>query len=264
MLRLLLASSAVAAISSSSASAVLPYRFGVFDFGVIPGSLASPITWTGPGDNRAFTSNAGSVLAPPADAIDANPRLRYDDYFMIDPLGQSVGGDPGVSGDGYSATPLGFLISGSGFGPGQAFGVASAGPGPDGLGGIDAGPDGRVFLMNLTLRQGSSAPTTPGAIIQILREGNVPGANYVFSALRFGIENATNQASENVGTLPVLYTQRYYYLDYIATPVPASELPASFGASVNYQIFLAQTDVPAPGAALALLGAGSMAARRRR
>jgi hypothetical protein len=263
MLSILLASSAAAAVSSS-ASAALPYRLGVFDFGVIPGSVANPITWTGPGDNRAFTAGAGSIQPPPADLIDTIPRLRYDDYFMLDPIGQSVGGDPNVSGDGYSASPISFLVTGSGFDAGRAFGVASGGPGPDGFGGTPAGLEGRVYLMNLTLRVGSSAPTTQGAVIQILREGDVQGANYVFSALRFGIENATNEAGENVGTLPVLLTQRYYYLDYIATPVPASELPASFGAGINYQIFLAQTDVPAPGASLVLLTAGGWAARRRR
>jgi hypothetical protein len=257
MLSMLLASSAIAVISWSASSAVLPYRFSIMDLGVLPGALGLPITWSGPGDNRAFTAGAGSSLPPPADQIDSIPRLRWDDYFMADPLGASNGGDPGVPGDGYTAAAAFFAGEPANFQAGRAVGVTFA-VGPDGIGGTPAGPDGRVYLMNLTLRVGSGVPVTEGVTIGILREGasvNEP----ILRAVRFGIENATN-----VTLNPGQFSQRRYYLDYIATPVPASELPASFGAGINYQIFVAQTDVPTPATSILLLTASSWATRRRR
>lgn len=255
----------VAFHGSSCGGGVLPYRLALFDFGGIPGALGQPVTWNGPGDNRAFSSGAGSLLPPSADLIDVIPRVRWDDYFMMDPTGQSDGGDPQASGDGHTALGPGLTITGSGFGPGQIFGVCNTSISPDGQYGHSAGDDGRVYLANITLRAGSSAPFTEGAIIQILREANAPpgpDTSFVFPALRFGIDSATNQAFRDLGGAAVT-TQRFYYLDYTATPVAAAELPSSFGAGVNYQIYLAQSDVPSPGPA-SLLSCGVILVSRRR
>jgi hypothetical protein len=254
---------AVSGLLSAAASAsVVPYRVAFLDIGGAPGTLGSPITWSGPGDNRAFSAGAGSLFPPPADLIDTVPRLRWDDYFMFDPAGQSNGGDSAVAGDGYTATGPSFLI-GSAFDPGRALGLTYI-LGPDGFPGAYGGSNGRCFLLNLTLRTGSSAPTTEGVYINILRENDAQSANFAFTALRFGIENATNQAVDGNDAATPYTTQRFYYLDWIATDVPASELPPSFGPGINYQIFVQQTDVPAPSTVVALISAAGWANRRRR
>jgi hypothetical protein len=258
--------SAVVLFSAAANAAIVPYKFAVLDAGVVPGTLALPITWTGPGDNRAFSAGAGSLTPPSADLIDAVPRVRWDDYIMADPIGASFGGDPNVTGDGHTARPASVGATGTGFEPGRFVGSMYTLSDDGNTGGISAGPDGRVYLLNITLAAGSSAPTTQGVYLAIFAEGGGPNIDATatsFPALRFGVQNATN-IGRNIGTGQPKTSLRSYYLDYIATQVPASELPASFGAGVNYQIFLAQTDVPAPMTSLSLLGVGAWAARRRR
>lgn len=243
-------------LSAAASAAFLPYRVLLADFGGVPGiGIGQPITWTGPGDNTSFTSPVGGLLPPNADNIDASPRVRWDNYFMFDPNGASVGGDPSISGDGYSAlAPSGSFgpAFGAGIINGVIYNVEST------FGGRFAGADGRLYLLNVTLRAGSSVPTTAGIYTGVVEGtlGQFNNENYLPS-LKFGRENAV------FGVNPI--SQRRYYLDWIATPVAASELPPSFGAGINYQIYIQQLDptIPSPGTVSLAMIAATFVRRKR-
>lgn len=109
-----------------------------------------------------------------------------------------------------------------------------------------------MFIMNLTLRPGASAPTTQGLVVNV-RDGaeiDHPTAPGHLGALRFGIKNAHNNSG--------LWSQSYY-LDWMQRVV--IDLSVTFNGGTSYAIYIVA--IPAPGAGFVLLAAMPVPARRR-
>lgn len=247
--KLLCASTVVALAGAAQAAS---FQLNLMDAGVIQGSIGAPVTWT-PATQASYASSS-AVVAPSADDIDGNAKLQFDNYFGMDTNGQSNGGDPNVKGDGYSSNNGLIIVSSdvsTGFGNGQAFGVwgstSFVNSGTTHFGGADS-----LFVMNLTLRAGSSDPTTAGVIAEIQDGADSVGGKFV--TLKFGAANAA--------TAPGLTGS--YYLDWIKTGVTTAQTNATFNGGTNYQIFIVQAAVPAPGVAGVAGLAGLTVIRRRR
>lgn len=249
MMKLLCASTVVALAGAAQAST---FQTNIIDAGTINGSVGAPITWTG--GTTSFQSSASRV-APSADDIDGNAKLQWDNYFGMDPLTQSSGGDPSTKGDGYTSNAALTIVdppsgSPSGFGAGTAFGVwgstSFVNSGNTNFGGKDS-----LFIMNLTLRSSAGPLDTAGVVIQI--QDGATSVGGVFATIKFG--------SANAATAPGLTGS--YYLDFIKTTVTTAQTNATFNGGTNYQVFIVQA-IPTPGAAGLAGLAGLVSLRRRR
>ena len=239
---------ASALIAASGAAQGAGFFVNLCDAGGIAGSLGAPITWT-PSAQTSYQASS-SLVAPSALDIDGNIKLQNDNYFGMDPVGQSYAdGDPNTKGDGYSSNAS-LTSPGQGFAAGNAFGVwGSTVPIPSGTnftGGADS-----LFIMNLTLRVGSSDPTTAGLLVQ-LQDGGTAG-QFLFGTLKFGAANATNAG---------VWGQSYY-LDFKKTTTTTATSSTTFNNGTNYQIYIVAA-VPTPGAAGLAGLAGLVSLRRRR
>lgn len=241
------------------------FQLNSCDAGVLPGTIGNPITWTPA--SGSFTDSRGptGIFAPTADGAANTPGGVYDNYFGMDPNGPTVPGDgnPNTLGDGYSSNatlltidPLTYppVTTGVGFragivqGPWFSTTFVNSRAHPE-FAGLDA-----LFILNLTLRPGSSAPATTGIVVNIRdgANGDKSGVPGVLGAVKFGPQNASNNAGQ---------WAQSYYLDWVAKPV--SGLNATFDGGTSYAIYLVA--VPGPGAGtMAGLLACRLALRRRR
>ncbi|MFM9957217.1 MAG: hypothetical protein ACKVZJ_04010 [Phycisphaerales bacterium] len=258
MAKLVCASALLVAVGTASA---VPFGINTVDVGGIPGgSLGNPITWTGPAGagntGAAFNPATGGNFAPAQQSIAGNAAIGWDSYAMLDPIGRSTASSSTTTSDGYTASsPSNALFPTAT--PTTFFGASGANGSMSGVyfnagaggGFLPSGPGDRLFIAQITLRAGSSAPTTQGALINI-RDFGSPATGSL-GLLRFGLANASNNGG-NWGAS--------YYLDFRATATTG--LTGAFATSTSYEIFVVQ--VPTPGAAGLAGIAGLVALRRRR
>ncbi len=241
------------------------FQLNSCDAGVLPGTIGNPITWTPA--SGSFTDSRGptGIFAPTADGAANTPGGAYDNYFGMDANGPTVPGDgnPNTVGDGYSSNatlltidPVTYppVVTGVGFRAGIVQGpwfsttfVNSRAHAE--FAGLDA-----MFILNLTLRPGSSGPTTVGLVVNI-RDGadvNNPASAGGLGAVKFGANNASNNGG--------LWHQSYY-LGWVATQV--SGLNATFDGGTNYTIYLVGVPGPGPGGCLAIVFGAALRRRRR-
>ncbi|MFM9958507.1 MAG: hypothetical protein ACKVZJ_10550 [Phycisphaerales bacterium] len=261
MVTKLLSASAVLALAGAASAA--PFAINTVDVGGIPGgSLGAPITWTGPAGTgatgAAFNPATGGNFAPAQQSIAGNAAIGWDSYAMFDGLGRSTASSCTTCSDGYTATSPSNAIFPNAT-PTTFFGATGANGSLSGVyfnagaggGFVSSGPTDRFFIAQITLRAGSSVPTTQGALINIKDSGTL-NADGELGTLRFGLANASNNAGK---------WGFAYYLDFRATP--ATGLTGAFATgAISYEIFVAQ--VPTPGAAGLAGIAGLVALRRRR
>lgn len=253
-----LALAALALAASSAQAGYLPYRVLTMDFGGVPhGTLGQPITWQSSGSSRPYRHPMGTLAPPTADLIDAVPAVRWDDYLMFDPIGPSDAGDPSTEGDGHTALAASGGIATS-IDAGRIVGMQYA---VGATGGRYAGADGRLYFASITLPTDASPPETSGIYIGLL-EDNAPSEAHIIAA-KFGPESAVFGAEHHLPSPRA--TSRRYFLDWIATPVPASALTGDFGPAINYTLYIQQEGLalPTPGAA-GLLGLALLSTARRR
>ncbi|MFM9958505.1 MAG: hypothetical protein ACKVZJ_10540 [Phycisphaerales bacterium] len=253
---------ACAALGATGAAqgAGQPFQVNTIDAGGIPGgSLGNPITWTG---GAAFNPATGGNSPPAQQSIAGNAALQFDSYVAIDPIGPSRPNiNPVEPPDDYTAlgpssiifptatptTPFGSSsLSGVWFNAGANGGWIASGPAPqEPLPGSQ-----QMFIAQITLRAGSSEPTTQGLLVNIRDFGTVSTTGEL-GELRFGIQNASNNGGK--------WGQSYYLS---SRSRPADGLTGSFVGAVSHAIFVIA--IPAPGAAGMLSIAGLAASRRRR
>jgi len=199
------------------------------DAGVVPGGVGNPITWTPAAGSFQDSRGAAGVFAPDADSAANTTGGIFDNYFGMDTNGPTIAGDGNTNtNDGYSSNAsLGAVYPGasgatttmSGFRAGIVQGVwFSISFIPSGLG-VFTGADS-LFVLNLTLRPGASAPDTVGLAVNI-RDAVATG-NGVLGNLKFGAANASNNGG--------LWGQSYF-LDYIASPVSGLGSKIGFDAT---------------------------------
>lgn len=219
----------------------IPFEMNVVDAGGIPGgSLGSPITWFG---GAAYQAPNGNDFPPDASQIPFDPSLEWDSYIAMDSIGPSSTTNPVGH---TAAAPSGVLPPTPIFGASSLSGVWFNSAWVPSSTTLTA--DHGVFVAQVTLRPGSSVPTTTGVIVG-LRDAGTANPNGELGVLRFGLANATNNGG--------LWGQSYY-LNWTARQ--ATGLGAPFGGATSYAIYVQA--VPGPGAA-GLLGLGAMLASRR-
>ncbi|MBN8645471.1 MAG: hypothetical protein J0L61_09570 [Planctomycetes bacterium] len=262
MVTKLLCASAVLAVAGAANAAT--FRINVVDAGGVAGGTGSPITWTGTTNGAAYNNAAVGGNNPPSQSLagaDSLPATAFDSYIAIDSRGPTIGESSDGANDGYTSS-----------GPGNYIGLSSADSNAfraSGANGsligvwfntfdtsstadlLGAGVDS-LFLGQISLRPGSTAPTTQGLVVNI--KDNKPGQNPdgVLGALRFGEANAT----DNGGA----WGQSYYLAVRTRTIAGAS---AAFNGGTTYEIYVATVAIPAPGA-VGVAGLAGLAAFRRR
>lgn len=250
--KLLFASSVLAVAGAAQGAA---WATNTVSAGVLAGDLGAPITWTHATNGAAFNPAAGGLFAPAPDSMDLSINLRTDSYLGMDSVGPSNAGDLSVSGDGYqSNNSLGTTSASVGFAATGGNGQVQGGWFSTAF--INSGAGDKVFVLRLSLRPGSSEPTTTGLFVNVkdgadLVDPNAPGD---LGAVRFGLANASNNGGA---------WAQAYYLDFVTTPISGlTGNNAAFNGGLTYDIFVVA--VPAPGAASIAGLAGLVALRRRR
>ncbi|MFM9958506.1 MAG: hypothetical protein ACKVZJ_10545 [Phycisphaerales bacterium] len=239
--------------ASTALGAGAPFQINTIDAGGIPGgSLGNPITWTG---GAAFNPATGGNFPPAQQAIAGNAAIGWDSYLAIDPRGRSFGNlKPFNPVEGYTAlgptsiiyptatptTPFSASsLSGVWFNAGAGGGFVTSGSN-----------ENIMFIAQITLRAGSSVPTTDGVLVNIRDFGTVSTTGEL-GALKFGAQNATNNSGK---------WGQAYFLDLRVTPTTG--LVGAFANATSYEVLVRA--VPGPGAAGAMMLVGVAAARRRR
>ncbi len=259
--KLFCASALVVAAGAAQGAA---FQVNACDAGVVPGGTGAPITWTTALGSFQDSRGAGGVFAPSADGAANTPGGIYDNYFGMDTNGPTIAGDGNSNTtDGYSSNAsLGAVNPGasgstttmSGFRAGQVQGVwFSTAFIPSGSG-VFAGSDS-LFVLNLSLRPGSSDPTTTGFVVNIRDGANQGDPNNAGSlgALKFGAANASNNGGA---------WSQSYYLDWTVDTIAG--VNTTFNGGKHYAIYVRTVAVPTPGAAGVAGLAGLVALRRRR
>lgn len=258
MMAKLVCASALLAVAGAANAA--QFGINVVDAGGVPGGLGAPITWSHSTNGAAY--NNGSVAGnnpPTATLAQSLPAAAFDSYIAIDSRGPTVANSTSSSNDGYSSA-----------GPGNYLGLSSAdsnafrASGANGSmigvwfntfvtqSSTDAGfADHALFIGQVSLRSGSSAPTTAGLLINVIPGSSTDPAQGVLGTVRFGAANASNNGG--------LWNQ-FYYLD-VKTRTIAG-VNANFNGGTTYEIYIVSL-VPTPGAA-GLAGLAGVAALRRR
>lgn len=259
MVTKLLCASAVLAVAGAANAAT--FRINVVDAGGVAGGTGSPITWSHASNGTSYNNGSVAGNNPPTASLGQSlPASMFDSYIAIDSRGPSTPNSTSSSNDGYSSS-----------GPGNYIGLSSADSNAfraSGANGsligvwfntfdtsstadlLGAGIDS-LFLGQISLRSGSTAPTTQGLVVNI--KDNAPGQNPdgVLGALRFGEANATNNGGA--------WGQSYYLA--VRTRTIAG-VNANFNGGTTYEIYVAT--IPTPGAASVAGLAGLVALRRRR
>lgn len=238
----LLGASALLLLSGSVNGA--PFSVNVVDAGGVPGGLGSPMTWTHPTNGAAYNNFAVAGNNPPsADLVQSLPAAEFDSYIALDSLGPTQPSSTTEPVVGYDCAGPGNYIGISSSdtnafratgGNGSLIGVwfntfdVPSSPGWLGLD-IDS-----IFIAQITLRSGSSFPSTAGVMVNI--KDGLPGQdpNGVLGALRFGVENATNNAGR--------WSQAYHLA---VRPRATLGVNAAFNGGTTYEIYIAS--IPAPG-----------------
>lgn len=249
---------AVSVVGTAAGLAVLAGVAGGASFGVntvdaggvAGGALGNPITWTG---GSAFNPGTGSDFPPSVEGILAVANLRFDSYVAIDPVGPTSSTlNPATGLEGYQCLGPSNIIrptapttifqadrlTGIWFNAGANGGFVTSGAGD------------RIFIAQVTLRAGSSDPTTAGVLVNI-RDAGTANIDGELGALRFGAANATNNGGK---------WGQSYYLDFV-TRLTAPIVNPVVGAT-SYAIYVVA--VPGPGAAGVIAAAGLVAVKRRR
>lgn len=239
--------------AARSADAQSAFGVNVVDAGLIPGgTFGAPLTWSPA--LPAYQSTVGGNTPPTPNAVFSIPSLGFDTYLALDANGPTLASSTSSSADGYqSSGPTGFNPPTGSSGPflagacgGTWYNVAVGG------GFVDSGSLNRIFLAQITLRPGSSAPVTDGLFINV-RDFGVVSPNGQLGAVKFGIENASNAGG--------LWGQ-YYYLERVGRSV--SGVNATFNGGTAWEIYVRATTVPTPGFGGALLAGVCVGVRRRR
>ncbi len=254
---LLLAACGVVPIENvCAAQASAPFGVNLIDCGGIPGgSLGSPITWSPA--NLAFNPGTGSNFPPSPEAIYGNPALGVDSYVAIDPVGPSIETSDINPAEGYQSLGPTNLLNPAAtpttpFGPGSLSGIwFSAGAN----GGFVSSTNlifQRHYLMiaQVTLRPGTSEPTTAGLLVNI-KDGGTLNPDGELGAIRFGEANASDNAGK---------WGQAYYLQAVARD--AFGATGAFVGGTTYTIYVVAVPAPEAASLLALLGAVSLRCRR--
>lgn len=241
---------------ASSAAVSTSFGVNVVDAGGVPGgSLGSPITWT-PG-NAAFDPGFGSDIPPEPGSILASPALEYDSYLAMDPIGPST---PASSFEPvawhHAWGPANIIRPDSPstcFAPGRLAGIWYSIGSNGGFQMSGVGPNGRsrLFIAQITLRPGTSAPTTAGVYVNI-RDAGTLNPDGELGALRFGEANASNNGGK---------WGQAYYLEAVARE--AFRVPSAFAGGTSYAIYVVALPAPGSAALLVLFGAATIRRRRR-
>lgn len=230
------------------------FQLNVIDAGGIPGgTLGKPITWTP--STLAYNPGIGSNFPPSPNAIFGSENLEFDSYIAIDPIGPSTSSSTSSSVEGYqSLGPTNLLNpTGSPTTPflagkltGLWFNTSSNGSW------VTAGPENRIFIAQISLAPGSSGPTTEGLMVNI-RDGR-PGQdpNGVLGALRFGIDNASNNSGN---------WAQSYHLKAFGRPITSAS-PAFIGGTC-WDIFVVVAPSPCSAGLLGVGGLIGVAQRKR-
>ncbi|MBN8645308.1 MAG: hypothetical protein J0L61_08745 [Planctomycetes bacterium] len=260
MMAKLVCASALLAVAGAANAA--QFGINVVDAGGVPGGLGAPITWSHPTNGAAYNNANVSGNNPPSQSLAGAgglPVTAYDSYIAIDSQGPTIGESSTGANDGYSSA-----------GPGNYLGLSSSDTnafrssgGNGSLIGVwfntfvtqsstAAGfGDHALFIGQVTLRGGTSAPTTAGLLINVIPGSSTDPAQGVLGTVRFGAANASNNGG--------LWNQ-FYYLD-VKTSTPVG-VPSAFATGTTYEIYVVSL-VPTPGAA-GLAGLAGVAALRRR
>lgn len=232
------------------------FGMNVVDCGGIPGgSLGSPITWSPA--NAAFNPGAGSNFPASPNGIFGNAALGVDSYVALDPFGPSVASSTTNAEAGYQCLGPSNLLNPTAtpttpFAPGSMSGLW-----------FNVGANGgfvqstnhifqRHYLMiaQITLRAGTSEPTTAGVLVNIRDAGTI-NPDGELGAIRFGEANA----SDNGGK----WGQAYYLQAFGRAATGAT---GAFVGGTTYSIYVVA--VPGPGSVGVIAAAGLVAVKCRR
>lgn len=242
------------------------------------GSLGSGITASA----DFYQSNApGAGNRPPSpEAIEGsgpNNYAQYDSYVAID-IGPSVGGDPGIKGDGFGANPNDISFIGNPFAiPNRVGGVwfmdpASARPEVSAVPNTFFGGANAIFIARLTFRSLTGAAPSetlainlPGGVVIDIRDPGTIGVGSPATdslLVRFAAFNTTVQTGLDGGSLTNHPTANQYQLREVVST--AGPLPGGSAIWQVHDLYVVEMNIPTPGIPGVGLMATSFLWRRRR
>jgi len=257
MVTKLLSASALLAVAGVASGAA--FNVNTIDAGQVAGALGAPITWSHGTNGAAYNNGSNGGDGPPSPTLIFNiAAAAFDSYIAIDPVGPSTGNTSSNSNDGYQALGPGNVITPTG----QTSVLGAVGTNGS-LGGVwfnanaqggfvTSGPGDRLFMSQISLRPGATAPTTEGILANI-KDAGTASSDGALGTLKFGAANASNNGG--------LWGQSYY-LDFVTRTI--ANVNANFNGGTSYAIYIVALPIPGPGAAGLAGLAGLVAMRRRR